>query len=302
MTAAMRFSRWASASTWVEPVAEELAVGQVGQGVVGGSMAEEFLRLLLRRDVHEDARVVGGPAAFVLDDAERQPGRVRFAVLAAVPDLSVPSAGLGQRGPHLAVELLVVQAGLEQADVLPDDFFGRVAGDGGEGLVDGDDLALRIGDHDSFRGALEDFGRQAGALLHALPADRLVNHRGQQVQVDRLGILDDVVVRAQFHRFHGGALVAGAGDHDDRRQGTSRAEPADDLQSVIDRHRVVQGHHVVQGRHRTSPALFSVGGQVHGVAGPLERLRQRRARPASSSIRRMRTGSFSIALTPGSEA
>ena len=101
-----------------------------------------------------------------------------------------------------------MQAGLEQADVLPDDFFGCVAGDVGEGLVDGDDPGLRIGDHDSFRRALEDFGGQANALLHAPPADRLVNHRGQQVQVDRLGVLDDVVVRAQFHGFHGGALVA----------------------------------------------------------------------------------------------
>ncbi len=165
-----------------DPVAEEFAVGQVGQRIVCGLVAEVVLGLLLRGDVHQDAGVVAGPAAFVLGDAEREPCRVHFAVLAAVPDLAVPSAGLGQRGPYLEVELLVVQAGLEQADVLPDDFFGGVAGDIGEGPVDGHDPASRIGDYDSFCGVLEDFGRQADALLHVLPADRLGDHRGQQVR------------------------------------------------------------------------------------------------------------------------
>jgi len=80
----------------------------------------------------------------------------------------------------------------------PEDLLGDVAGDGGKAWLTETDPRARIGDHDSFGGGFEDFGRQASVFLHAPPADRLLNHCGQQVQVDRLGILDDVVVPPSF--------------------------------------------------------------------------------------------------------
>ncbi len=44
-----------------------------------------------------------------------------------------------------------------------------VAGDGGEGAVDGEDALLGVGDHDAFGGAFEDGGGLEEFFLHLLP-------------------------------------------------------------------------------------------------------------------------------------
>ena len=62
-------------------------------------------------------------------------------------------------------------SGLQNIRGLANDFLEQIAGDRREGLVDGNDDALRIGNHDGLAGAIEHLGRQT-QLLVGVPAAR----------------------------------------------------------------------------------------------------------------------------------
>ena len=142
----------------VEPLGEQHPVGQSRQRVVVGKSFQLRRSLPHARQVAEDRHVVGHTPARTraLDGVDRDPLGEDAAVLAAVPDLPLPDAGLGQRLPHLLVETRPVTVGLHEPGIAPQHLRPRVARDAGEGRVDVDDVPLRVRDQDAVRGVLED--------------------------------------------------------------------------------------------------------------------------------------------------
>ena len=76
--------------------------------------------------------------------------RVDVTTLAPVPDFTYPRACSVDAVPHGLIKCSTLSARLKQARILADDFFCSVASDGGEGLVDTLDQAIRVGDQHAF--------------------------------------------------------------------------------------------------------------------------------------------------------
>ena len=75
---------------------------------------------------------------------------------------------LEQGAPHVGVILLVLAPGAEQARVAAKGLVTAVAGDLAEGIVDINDGALRVRDHDAFAGMGEHAGSQMKLFLSLL--------------------------------------------------------------------------------------------------------------------------------------
>ena len=89
---------------------QQQAVGQVGQRVVVGQVLHLRFGVCDARDVGEHAHEVDDLAALVAHRADGQPARVDFTALAAVPDLALPTAELGDVAPQVLEEVAVVAA------------------------------------------------------------------------------------------------------------------------------------------------------------------------------------------------
>ena len=131
----------------IQPVQQQPAVGQMGQLVVERQVVNLLLGPHLLADVAEYAHVMRCAALRVPDCADAQPLGVNLAVFAPVPDFTDPDASCLQRLGHAVIKLRIVAARGQDVRPLADGFFGAVAGDLGECLVDAQNAALRIGDH-----------------------------------------------------------------------------------------------------------------------------------------------------------
>ncbi|MNF51691.1 hypothetical protein D3C84_330150 [compost metagenome] len=144
---------------------EEQAVGQVGQRVVVGEEVQLMLGAFDRADIGEHRDIVGQLARLVLDGTDVLPERVDLAVLAPVPHLAAPFPAALKGVPHGLVEGRSVAAGAEDARI-PAQHLGLLeAGDAGEGAVDMDDVAPRVGDQHAFLGGVEYRGGLAQAAF-----------------------------------------------------------------------------------------------------------------------------------------
>ncbi len=158
----------------LQAVAEQGAIGQVGQRVVQGLVAQR-VGLLARGHVALHRDPVGDVAGGVGHghDAELDPERA--AVLTVVEHLD------DHRLPALQCRAQRVERGaigagaLQQAGGAPQDLGGGVAGGAREGVVDVDDARPRqierpgLGDQDRVVGVDDDRLQQAQALLGLLP-------------------------------------------------------------------------------------------------------------------------------------
>ena len=174
----------------LQAVVEQQPVGEFGQRVVVRQMGELVLGLLDTTDITEYSDMVGGVALFVLHHVDGQQLGVDLAILAPVPEFTLPLAGLFERAPHGLEEGLVVPTRLKQGGVFPHHLFRGVAGDPGEGAVDGDDAMPGVGNDDPFRRSFE---HHSGLAQMALGLVDLLDH----------------VVEALHQRFQ---LLQGGGD------------------------------------------------------------------------------------------
>ena len=95
----------------------------------------------------------------------------KAAVLAAVGQLALPAAARPRMVCHISgVELRRMHAALEQARRLAEQLLAAVAGHALQGLVDVEDGALQVGDHDAVAGRLQRLDEQAVDLLQAVTA------------------------------------------------------------------------------------------------------------------------------------
>src|SRR5450830_203420 len=69
---------------------------------------------------------------------------VQAAILGAITDLALPDIAQGDGAPQGGEEFGAVQAGIEQAMVLPNQFLAAIAGDGAELLIDVSDPATQV--------------------------------------------------------------------------------------------------------------------------------------------------------------
>src|ERR1044071_8264243 len=96
----------------------------------------------------EEHDVVGDRSPALLDRPDAAPLAVHRAVLAPAPGGPRPVAALLHDGEDRVVELGRLQRVARRLLRLPEDVVARVAGELAEGAVDGDDGAVRGGDHD----------------------------------------------------------------------------------------------------------------------------------------------------------
>lgn len=146
----------------LQPVQQQPAVRQVGQGVVVGEADDGLLGALALGDVLHHADVVADRTVLVLDRGDAQELGVELAALAAVPQLTAPDAHRGQLRPHRAIELGALLAGAHQI-ALPaaDGLLAAVAGDLAVGAVHLLDDRMGVGDDDGIGG----FERHRGDAL-----------------------------------------------------------------------------------------------------------------------------------------
>lgn len=72
---------------------QQASVGKMGEGIVKSKVPDFLLRSLARRYVGLGADIVGYTPLIILDCRDGQPFWIHFAILAAVPNFALPSAG-----------------------------------------------------------------------------------------------------------------------------------------------------------------------------------------------------------------
>jgi hypothetical protein len=157
----LRWCRALVCQRLLQPVPQQAAIGQVGERVVEGQVVNLRLGPDPLADVAEYAHVMRGAAlrtsltALMLSHSGyTSPFLRRF----QISPIQMPSAF--QRLGHAVIKLRIVATRSQDVRPLADGFFGAVAGDLGECLVDAQNHALCIGDHHALL-RLEGRGRNA---------------------------------------------------------------------------------------------------------------------------------------------
>ena len=172
-----------------DAVLQQTPVGQAGERVKVGQLADVLFVFLALADVRGNGHVVGHRAAAVAQLADGEPLGVGGAVLAAVPQLALPQPGGVQGVPHRPVKIGVLPPGRQQIGVAPQGLGLGVTGDLGEGLVDPHNPALAVGDDDGFAALLKHPGDQLQLLLGPFALNgqrRQVRRHGDEFQLKRL--------------------------------------------------------------------------------------------------------------------
>ena len=125
-------------------------VGQLSQAVMEGQMLDFVGGHLARRDVGQGGDVVGNDSGTILHNGNGEPFGIDLAVLAPVPDFSLPGSGTCNASPHRGKKIRIVSTGVEQLRCLARSFPGTIAGDAGEGPIDAQDHTRGIGDKHAF--------------------------------------------------------------------------------------------------------------------------------------------------------
>ena len=149
----------------LQPIHQQPPVGQPGERVIEGQVADLFFRLFGLGGIGEGRNIVRGLPIRAFHRRDGLPFRINFAVLAAIPDLARPSAGIQQLPPHIGIKFLVVPPGFEQRRFLSHHFIRAVAGHVGESIIDADDGAAYVSHHDTVQ-RLEGGGGDAYFLFH----------------------------------------------------------------------------------------------------------------------------------------
>ena len=198
-------------------VAEQQAIGQIGQWIVVGEAFEFVLGILDRGDVGEHRHVMADLTAIIVNDADGLPLWINLAAFTPVPDFAAPLFLRRQRGEHRLIEARRMVAGFEQTRALTDNFFTLITGDFDKGAVNVDDQPLTISDQHAFAGAIEHGRRLPQTLAISVPfaqprsdAEKLTQtcarqknqpgaDRRKQITVDQLptskidGVIEEIV-------------------------------------------------------------------------------------------------------------
>ncbi|OIQ79069.1 hypothetical protein GALL_392110 [mine drainage metagenome] len=98
-----------------ETVGKQHAIGQPGQHVVVRHHLQRLLLVLALGDIRKQPDEVQGAAVIIVQGGDAQQLGIYLAGFLAVPDFTLPVTLLDQGLPHVAIEFIVMLAGLEQA-------------------------------------------------------------------------------------------------------------------------------------------------------------------------------------------
>ena len=138
-----------------QAVGKQAPIGNAGERVVVGDMAQLGLMLLEISDIREYADMALDPARLVADGRDREQFRIYFAVLAPVPYFAAPGFVVFQRLPHSFVKRLVLTARTQELRIPAQHLIAGVTRYVGERRIDIDDDIVRIGDDDGFLAVVE---------------------------------------------------------------------------------------------------------------------------------------------------
>ena len=159
-----------------QPQLGQLQVGQPGEGVVISQVLQLPILLPQSRQVGHRRDEVAGGAGRVPHHPHLHPGGVDLPVGAAVPDLSCPTVAGEQLFPERRIERLGLVVGVHHAGVAAHQLLQLVAGDGGIGLVAGQDRSRAVGHHHAFLEQGKGLAKQVEPFEAGLP---VAPHRAQ---------------------------------------------------------------------------------------------------------------------------
>ncbi len=96
--------------------------------------------------------------------------------------------------------------------------------------------------------------------------DHSLDDAGQQIQPSAAQVLDNVVIRAQFHGLDGNFLVTGARDHHRGRERPVGGDGPQHAEAVAQRHCLIDGQEIVTAPRILHEGLFTVIGRIDHVS------------------------------------
>ncbi len=139
-----------------QPFGQQRAVGQAGQRVVVGQVAQFLLGALLVGDVFQHHHMEAVPAVGIDDRVAAYVAEDFQAVLAPLPGFAAPGPAVVVRRRRRDIGRMV-----EQRHRLAEHFAFAVAGDAGEGRVDRDEAEVLVQHRDRFAHAAQHFAGDA---------------------------------------------------------------------------------------------------------------------------------------------
>ncbi len=296
----------------LQAVEQQRAVRQARERIEKGQFPDPLFRDLAFGDVVMRDDIMADDAVVAAHRRDREPLRIDLAVLAAVPDLALPSAVAMDRLPHLAEERFVVSAGAQHARRLADDFRGRVAGALGKGRIDAQDRVARVGHHHRFERIERDrrdaqFGFELLALGDVAPARAKAGERALRIadrhprdgEPDNRAVLADA---AEFEVVAAQALPSLQELGRDARHVFGMDQRAGE---VGHRHAFVDGVAGVLGHRRVDPARLAVRSPpdfpVHRAVGDRAELLLVLAQLASHRRRHLHRAAAARQREPGEQ-
>ncbi len=132
----------------MQAVAEQLAVGQTGQGVKVGAFLQCLHLQLALGDIQHHPDIVGNVLLLVVHGGNIQPDGVKPAIAVAVPYLATPLPAGGECLFDLFEKQFVVKVRTEDPWRLAQQFLALEAGELAQCRIDVDDAFRGIGDAD----------------------------------------------------------------------------------------------------------------------------------------------------------
>jgi len=175
---------------FLQPLLQQAAVGQPGEIVVMGQVAQTLLDLAPHAEVGDEGDHMGDAAVGITHLAQLHPLRIDLAALARLDQLALPVAVPLQRLAHGLVLPLALRRAGDTRHAVAEQFLAAVAGQRAAGVIHRQDTVAIVHDHDAFAGGLEHRGGQALLLgLTAQLAD--VTARADHAQRSPTGIALD---------------------------------------------------------------------------------------------------------------
>ena len=239
-----------------------------------------------------------GQPALGIDDGRDGHGRLeQRAVLAAIGQLALPALPRQDGLPHVGVEIRRMDAALEQARRLAEQLLPAVAGQVHQRLVDLEDGALQVGDHDAVAGRFQRLDQQTIHLFQAMPPHRFADALGQLVEEGQGRILDDVVEGTGAERRGRQILVALAGNNEDGNRDAFAGQRGQQIETPTVVELVIEEDEIERGIAEYDEGVGGGAAARDGMAGPLERRRMSRAMSSSFSTRNRRNDSVITSRT-----
>ena len=146
------------------------------------SLTQLTLELVVGRHVALDADEVRQALLGVEDGRDGQRRLEQAAILAAVGQFALPALAVEDGAPHFLIQLGRMAAALEQVRRMAAQFVAAVTGQIDEGLVDVEDAAAQVGNHDAVAGRLQGLNEQQVELLQTVLGDGLGHALGRSAR------------------------------------------------------------------------------------------------------------------------